>query len=521
MPNNKKQTAEGIISMKIDTEAFDKEKHVEIAGNSNMWEELSKQKYAGEANLFFTLRADTEYINNRKEIYDSQWEKLQKHAFPKETRDTYLKVVDKARYAGKFTNDKSEQIKRIVRYGDAVTAELCIMPDRATVEKEDKARDDCSTKGKEYREKEYYFRLYENKKGDDVPVASEDKFSFDNEGFYRFAIDTGEKIREDDHPAETPFLPRLFYYCIYDSKENADKNRNEIYSYPEEYGIGKKNDGYFVNLYSVKSSGNYAVKQVVAIAGEEAVQEAADKQSAKEIEKLKIPRNYFLQLKVAKETTANKSIGAAAVKIGEALEKEKKCYCGKEHIDLRGKLTFSSQGEVPSCKTTCDIILSNIGISSEGSGIVIIEGRKHNCYYQLAVENTTNSETFDFDTNKVTESMQYIDAALESNYPVVVGVDYIAKSKKNIARQEDNDWITDHFVIIVGRHCENNNIYYRFWDVGTHTGATTDYKFILDKDNHLTCSDTYKGNGIVYTVTQVRRILMKDNKVLTLKDIIS
>ncbi|MDR1348129.1 MAG: hypothetical protein LBJ63_06865, partial [Prevotellaceae bacterium] len=337
-----------------------------------------------------------------------------------------------------------------------------------------------------------YFRLYENKKGDDVPVASEDKFSFDNEGFYRFAIDTGEQIKEDDHPAETPFLPRLFYYCIYESKENADKNRNAIYSYPEEYGKSKKNDGYSVNLYSVKSSDNYVVKRVVAIAGEEAVQEAADKQSAKEIEKLKIPRNYFLQLKVAKETTANKSIGAAAVKIGEALEKEEKekCYCGKEHIDLRGRerFTFEKQQGNKGC------FLKSKEIAEKLKGPVL--GRYER--YQVALEE--NNELV-LDAAKMVSGLKHLDELLEQGYAVVVGVDhtmnYIHSTEGRI-----NEGTTDHFVVIVARYCEDDKLYYQFWDVGTAEGTKPEYRFELMSDNSLVCAKDHRGRKL--TVTQIR-----------------
>ena len=69
--------------------------------------------------------------------------------------------------------------------------------------------------------------------------------------------------------------------------------------------------------------------------------------------------------------------------------------------------------------------------------------------------------------------------------------------------QTINEYTTDHFVIIVGRYCEDETIYYRFWDVGTQYGHSNDYKFILDANNHLSCTSNYNGKKI--DVTQIRR----------------
>jgi hypothetical protein len=65
------------------------------------------------------------------------------------------------------------------------------------------------------------------------------------------------------------------------------------------------------------------------------LQAVEEDENTKEIEKLNKTQqlNYFRQLKIAKETTANKSIGAAAVKIGVAWEgAEKKCVCKKYNL---------------------------------------------------------------------------------------------------------------------------------------------------------------------------------------------
>ena len=63
---------------------------------------------------------------------------------------------------------------------------------------------------------------------------------------------------------------------------------------------------------------------------------------------------------------------------------------------------------------------------------------------------------------------------------------------------------TDHFVVIVGRTCENGQIYYPFWEVGTSKGKEG-YKFKLESNNHLTCDKPYRKVPEPYVVTQIRR----------------
>jgi hypothetical protein len=189
----------------------------------------------------------------------------------------------------------------------------------------------------EYPEKKYYFRLYENKKGDDDLVFSADDLALNSEGLIKLDIKTdSDKIIESEHSKETPHLPRLFYFSIYESKENADKNQRAVFTYPENYGISGKNDKYFVPLHSAD-----VINKTVKLLGininestKQKLQNIENEQNTKELKKLSKERqfNYFKQLKIAKENQLNKSIGAAAVKIGVAWErKDTKCYCGKEH----------------------------------------------------------------------------------------------------------------------------------------------------------------------------------------------
>jgi hypothetical protein len=186
-----------------------------------------------------------------------------------------------------------------------------------------------------------------------------------------------------------------------------------------------------------------------------------------------------------------------------------------EHIDLREKLTFLCQGPGNyNCKLTSDEILKNYaGFPSEGAG-----NNFHNnpycAFYQLALENSDHSDLIFYDDRSL-EAMEYLNLALDLNYPVVVGVNYIYKYDKIKDKQGHNEETTDHFVIIVGRHCEDDVLYYRFWDVGSQGGAKNDYKFKVDNDNHLICEKTYKSTDIKYTITQIRRF--NKNGIITLQ----
>jgi hypothetical protein len=179
-------------------------------------------------------------------------------------------------------------------------------------------------------------------------------------------------------------------------------------------------------------------------------------------------------------------------------EEEKKCFCGKEHIDLREKMTFAKQTQDANCKAHCDSIIKTLNIVSEGAtGEVITVSQKKvsTAFYQVALENDDNTELI-FDTNKLTSGMEYLDLSLEKGYPVIVGVNHTFGNKVN-------EYTTDHFVIIVGRYCEAETIYYRFWDVGSSGGASNDYKFQVALNGSLFCEKNYNNKRL--DITQIRR----------------
>ena len=83
----------------------------------------------------------------------------------------------------------------------------------------------------------------------------------------------------------------------------------------------------------------------------------------------------------------------------------------------------------------------------------------------------------------------------------MVGVNHTFNNNTN---NETDIKTTDHFVVIVGRTCENGQIYYPFREVGTSKGKEG-YKFKLESNNHLTCDKPYRKVPEPYVVTQIRR----------------
>lgn len=183
----------------------------------------------------------------------------------------------------------------------------------------------------------------------------------------------------------------------------------------------------------------------------------------------------------------------------EAIEEGVCPLCGKKHVDLRSKMTFQKQSGATNCKATCDKIINPLKIKSEGASIKLANG-KYGVSYQIAIENSSKT-ALEFNPNNAKAGLVYIDLCLDKGYPVVVGVNHTLGNTYN-------DETTDHFVIIVGRHCEDKTLYYRFWDVGSQYGESKDYKFELTEEQYLICKKNY--NNKKYDVTQVRKNIVID-----------
>ena len=221
------------------------------------------------------------------------------------------------------------------------------------------------------------------------------------------------------------------------------------------------------------------------------------------------------------------------VKIGEGKKEEKKkkeepleegaCpYCRKKHIDLTNKMSFQNQKDSKGCARTSKAIIEGTTVMinktilkiknpkpidieiTKGSEMILNrpEGAGLTdalCYYQLATE-SDDRKSLNFDEDKLKEGMEYLNLSLEKGLPVMVGVNHTLGGKTD---NEKKPPTTDHFVVIVGRTCENGQIYYPFWEVGTSKGKEG-YKFKLESNNHLTCDKPYRKVPEPYIVTQIR-----------------
>jgi predicted chitinase len=174
--------------------------------------------------------------------------------------------------------------------------------------------------------------------------------------------------------------------------------------------------------------------------------------------------------------------------------------CNVEHYDLTNKVKWQTQfdpkwGEKKkqnvACKKTCDDILNKNGLTSTS-----ISNK-----YQTALENNNHTSLI-INTEESKRGIKYLDIQLKEGNPVQVGVDHALNYKGGTL----NEGTTDHFIVIVGKSCDNGKVFYRFYDVGTShesKGASESNRLYLDSSNYsLKGKTAYNGN--FYTVTQIR-----------------
>ena len=106
-----------------------------------------------------------------------------------------------------------------------------------------------------------------------------------------------------------------------------------------------------------------------------------------------------------------------------------------------------------------------------------------------------------FNSEKFTEAITYIDATLKSGNPLVIGVHYT--NTHNGAYNSNK--ATFHYMVLVGKYYKNKKEYYRFNDPGRTSEANgkaeTNLLEIDKTNNKISC--TY--NGKTYTITEVRK----------------
>ncbi len=188
------------------------------------------------------------------------------------------------------------------------------------------------------------------------------------------------------------------------------------------------------------------------------------------------------------------------------------CSCCK-CIDLTNKVIWISQFnkserrsngtmKTDGCWRTSQKLLIDAGLSKT-SGYktgMIITALEDDAHTSLSL------------TKRVKDGVDYIDSELEKGNPVLVGLNHTINYRRNgkIINADSSlgdPGTTDHYVVVIGRGCEKNKVYYRFYEVGTswaHYGQNSRNKLFLGSDFSLKGSP---GNNKEkkYTVSQVRK----------------
>lgn len=176
--------------------------------------------------------------------------------------------------------------------------------------------------------------------------------------------------------------------------------------------------------------------------------------------------------------------------------------CHKVHYDLTGIIhwltQFSSQfgnkeKQNVACYRASHKILTNSGL---GEGSAPIAGA-----IQIALEIDSHTK-LDFLIANLPTAINYIDNELKTGHPILVGVNH----DLNYHGEHNNDHTTDHFVVIVGRNCDNGLQYYRFYEVGTShedKGTSIENKLFI-YPNRIEGKTAYNTNK-KYQVAQVRK----------------
>jgi muramidase (phage lysozyme) len=186
---------------------------------------------------------------------------------------------------------------------------------------------------------------------------------------------------------------------------------------------------------------------------------------------------------------------------GEKSEKTN-CNCAKKHIDLRNKIVWHSQYDAQwgnkksqdeACWKSSQQILTNSGLGN-------LSGYSSDAI-QLAKE-INNHTKMNYLSEGLKNGIKYIDEQLQKNNPVLVGVNH----DLNYRHEKNNDHTTDHFVVIVGRDCDNKGAFYLFYEVGTahkEMGESDDNKLYILKDR-IEGKTAYNSSKL-YQVAQVRK----------------
>jgi len=196
-------------------------------------------------------------------------------------------------------------------------------------------------------------------------------------------------------------------------------------------------------------------------------------------------------------------------------DKECEGSCSKKHIDLRPFIPWQTQmspdlwgwisRQRVSCYRTSVQLLKYAGVKNgggRGNKSTEVNGKTFkasNNVIQTALEENGSIVILEENTKK---AIAYLDQELEKGFPVLLGVRHSYKSE-----EQNYDNTTDHYVTVVGRGCESNKRFFRFYEVGTSNsvnGQHDDNKLFVNENWSITGSPKNKPDRRTYTLTQVR-----------------
>lgn len=169
----------------------------------------------------------------------------------------------------------------------------------------------------------------------------------------------------------------------------------------------------------------------------------------------------------------------------------------KKNINLGSKDKFVGwkTNGVTNCLDLCKTILKKYKLTEFGSSSNV---------FKLMYEQNGKLVHYGSDVeSNYRKAIECIDRHLESNRPIIVGVNH------TIGRGI-NEGATDHFVVIYGREYDGDTTYYMYYEVGKSNIAAgyndVDNRFKFDKTNPIYFYDeqSSRGDKSRFDVTQVR-----------------
>ncbi|MFL0063943.1 glycoside hydrolase family 19 protein, partial [Tenacibaculum maritimum] len=162
--------------------------------------------------------------------------------------------------------------------------------------------------------------------------------------------------------------------------------------------------------------------------------------------------------------------------------------CNSSHIDIADITNWVAQ-KPKKCFDASKEILTNYGLPASS-------GKNINPIITASQKDSSVLKVLDFELG-----IKYLDQQLDNKKPIIVGLDDGRNEKYN------SDKTTEHFLVIVGKGCENGNKYYRYFDVGTKhlSKGTKETNRLFIKESEQLIQGKHPDGKKTYTVAQVRR----------------